>query len=82
MSTRSSSASCCERRTFDPDGADEPAEDAGDQEDEEGVTREEIASVSGSPSVAAGSLQEPVEVESGQGAEPAEETRVALREGE
>ncbi|XP_056891439.1 coiled-coil domain-containing protein 149-like isoform X2 [Takifugu flavidus] len=75
------SAGCCPRRTFDPDGADEPPEDAGDQEDEEGVVREEISSVSGSSLVAAGSLQEQVEAESGQGAEPSEETPVGFREG-
>lgn len=72
-------AGCCQRRTFDPDGADEPPEDGGDQEDEEGVVREEISSVSGSSLVAAGSLQEQVEaepgqeVETGQGAESGQE---------
>uniref|UniRef100_A0A674NFY3 Coiled-coil domain containing 149b n=1 Tax=Takifugu rubripes TaxID=31033 RepID=A0A674NFY3_TAKRU len=75
------SAGCCPRRTFDPDGADEPPEDAGDQEDEEGVVREEISSVNGSSLVAAGSLQEQVEAESGQGAAPSEETPVGFREG-
>lgn len=75
------SAGCCPRRTVDPDGADKPPEDAGDQEDEEGVVREEISSVSGSSLVAAGSLQEQVEAESGQGAEPSEETPVGFREG-
>lgn len=74
-------ASCCQRRTFDPDGGDEAPEDAGGQEDEGGVVREEISSVSGSSSVAAGSLQEQVEAESGQGAEPSEETPVGFREG-
>lgn len=86
------SASCGQRRTGDPDGADGPPQDAGDREDEEGV-REGISRVSGSSLVAAGSLQERVEAESGQGAgsgqeagsdqeaEPSEETPVGFREG-
>lgn len=74
-------ASCCQRRTFDPEGADECPQDAGDQEDEEGVVREEISGVSGSSLVAAGSLQEHVEAESGQEAEPSEETPARFREG-
>lgn len=75
-STCSPSAVCCERRTLD---ADEPPEDAGDQEDEKGAAREENSNV-GVYSLTAGSLQEQVDVESGQDAEPSE-TLVGLKDG-
>lgn len=75
----SPSAVCCERRTLDMDRGDEPPEETGDQEDEKVAAREENSNVSVS-SLTAGSLQEQVDVESDQDAEPSE-TLVGLKEG-
>lgn len=80
VSDISPSAVCCERRTLDVDRADEPPKDAGDQEDEKGAAREENSNVGGS-SLTAGFLQDQIDVEAGQEAEPSENTLVGLKEG-
>lgn len=67
VSTLSPSAGCCEQQTLDPDGAEEPSEDTGGQEDEKSDIREERSNVSLS------SLEQ-ADVETGQGAEPSDET--------
>lgn len=69
------SAACCKRRTLEPDGTDQPPEDAGDpgdQEDEKGGKREENSNV-GLSLLAVGSLREQVEAEPSQEAEPSGE---------
>lgn len=67
------SATCCERRTSDPDRTDEPSEDAGDQEDKKDDKRQENSNVDVSL-LAVGSLREQVDAESSQEAEPSGET--------
>lgn len=65
-STNCPSQACCKQRTLDPERKDQAPEDAGDQED---VKREESCNV-GVSLLAGGSLQEQVEAESSQEAEP------------
>lgn len=66
VSTIGPSAGCCEQRTLDPDGANEPPENTGGQEDEKSDIREEKSNASLS--------SEQTDVETGQGAEPSDET--------